>query len=124
MSRVKEKDDDNYKYDLLVITTEEDTQENDITKFMKKIEKKSEENKMLTEIIQRPQIVTEYSDYFLVFRMKMLIVVKKDRNTDKIIMECKFRDQKKIISNDQLDFNIVKELINSVDNFKKKYNKK
>jgi hypothetical protein len=77
---VKEKDYWNFKIDVLIINNVPNNLEikSDVINFMKDIQKTANEDKLKQQILFNEQISTEFMDYFLVFRMKLLIIVMAD----------------------------------------------
>ena len=80
ISKVKEKDYWNFRIDVLIINTVQNNLEikSDVINFMKDIQKTANEEKLKHEILFHEQISTEFMDYFLIFRMKLLIIVMAD----------------------------------------------
>jgi hypothetical protein len=80
ITKVKEKDYWNFKLDVLIINTVDHNLEikSDVVNFMKEIQKTANEDKLKNEIIYKEQISTEFMDYFLVYRMKLLVIVLAD----------------------------------------------
>ncbi len=77
---MKEKDYWNFKIDVLIINNVPNNLEikSDVINFMKDIQKTANEDKLKQQILFNEQISTEFMDYFLVFRMKLLIIVMAD----------------------------------------------
>lgn len=70
-------------------------------------------------VLYSKQTITEFSKYFSIFRMHLLIIIKLDeKNNSDILIECKTNDKTKFFKKEEFD---LKNNINYVrDKLKKK----
>jgi len=91
-SKLKEKNYSNFKLDILIINTYNDSlilNKEEINKIINSIEsnkKKSSELKFTCESLNKKQSTTEFNDFFIVFRMRFLIIIKFDETGKNVII--------------------------------------
>lgn len=69
-------------------------------------------------LIYKKQSTTDFSKYFAIFRMNLLLIVKIDKNNSDILIECKNSDKLKIYKKEEFN---LKHNVNMIrDRLKKK----
>jgi len=90
-----------------------------IKEFMDNIKFQCDYLGLKSNIIYKKQSINEFSKFFSIFRMHLLLIVKLDKNNYDILIECKTNDKTKIIKKEEFD---LKSNINLVrDKLKKKH---
>jgi hypothetical protein len=88
IQKTREKDYSNFKNDILIINTIENTIDDDTKlntlKYIEDLKKFSNDSKLQCEVIYKKQTSTEFSDFFLAYRMKLLIIVKLDETNKNV----------------------------------------
>ncbi len=77
---MKEKDFRNFKTDVVIVNTIKDESDikMEVVAYMNELLKVASEEKLRSELIYKEQKTTEFMDYFLVYRMKLLVIISAD----------------------------------------------
>lgn len=82
IQKTREKDYSNFKIDILLLNNVEEGVEDLIKqnslKYIEDLKKISNDCKLKWEVISKKQSSTDFSDFFLAYRMKLMIVIKLD----------------------------------------------
>lgn len=82
IQKTREKDYSNFKIDILLLNNIEEGVEDLIKqnslKYIDDLKKISNDCKLKWEVISKKQSSTDFSDFFLAYRMKLMIVIKLD----------------------------------------------
>lgn len=82
IQKTREKDYSNFKIDILLLNNIEDGVEDLIKqnslKYIEELKKISNDYKLKCDVIFKKQSSTDFSDFFLAYRMKLMIVIKLD----------------------------------------------
>lgn len=91
---------------------------NQIKETLYNLKTVSDDLKLKSNIILKKQSTTDFSKFFSIFRMHILLIVKLDSNCPEILIECKTVDKTRIFKKEEFD---LKNNVNHVrDRLKKK----
>ncbi len=69
--------------------------------------------KLKSNAIYKKQTITDFSKFFSIFRMHLLLIVRFERNNPDILIECKSNDKSKVYKKEEFDLknniNLVRE---------------
>lgn len=73
----------------------------------------SDNLKLKSNVIYKKQTITDFSKFFSIFRMHLLLIVKAEKNNSEILIECKTIDKSKVYKKEEFDLknniNLVRE---------------
>merc|ERR1712096_144754 len=99
---MKEKDYNNFKLDCLIVNTcyeQGSPDAESVIEVSNLVNKRAIELKLSSHVLYNKQNTSEFNDFFVAFRMRLLIIVKYDESCkNEIFIEYKTKDRKKTVS--------------------------